>query len=124
MFLKSIVLTLLLGVFAYAMPAAGLPHDSVKGDWTGVFSIAGHTADVELKLDVKGEKVTGTLYSEHTGAGTITDGKWVGDKLTCTLVFEKHESISLSGSIKEGKLVGDFATEGMTGTWTATRKTS
>lgn len=121
MLLKAFALTIILGLisFTFAAPAA---TDSVKGEWTGVFSIGGHAADVTMKFDVHGSKVTGTINSEHTGPGTVTDGKWENGKLTCTLKFEKHESIEFAGWFKDGKLEGDFKTEGMTGTWTANRK--
>ncbi|MEO6654857.1 MAG: hypothetical protein ABIO36_02135 [Pyrinomonadaceae bacterium] len=123
MFLKIIALASLLGVFA-ATFAASAParSDTIKGEWAGVFSIAGHTADVALQFVVDGKNVTGTVSSEHTGPGTITDGKWEDGKLTCTLKFEKHESIKFWGGLKDGKLSGEFATEGMTGTWAATKK--
>ena len=122
MFLKAIVLSLFVAMFVSASPAVMAPADSIKGEWAGVFAIAGHTADVTMKFEVKGSKLTGTINSEHTGPGTVTDGKWENGKLTCTLTFEKHESIKFWGTLADGKLSGEFATEGTTGTWTATRK--
>lgn len=121
MFVKTFALTTILGLlaFAAATPAA---TDSIKGEWAGVFLIAGHTAYATMKFDVDGNKVTGSMNSEHTGPGTITDGNWENGKLTCTIKFEKHESIDFSGWLRDGKLEGEFKTEGMTGTWTATRK--
>ena len=86
------------------------------------YRIAGQTAAVSMSFDVKDSVVTGTITSEHTGPGTVTDGKWEDGKLSCTLTFEKHESIKFWGGFKDGKLSGEFATEGMTGTWTAARK--
>ena len=58
----------------------------------------------------------------HTGKGTITDGTFDDNKLICTLKFEKHEAIALTGEFKDDKLSGTFETEGMTGTWTGVRK--
>ena len=121
MFIKSLLVTIVLALFTISSTAS-VPHDSIKGEWLGVFSISGHTADVTMKFDVHGSKVTGTVVSEHTGPGTVVDGKWENDKLTCTLKFEKHESIEFQGWFKDGKFQGDFKTEGNTGTWTATRK--
>ena len=121
MILKSVLFTLVLALFTFSSTASTSKTESIKGEWLGVFSIAGHTADVVLKFDVHGSKVTGTVSSEHTGPGTITDGKWKHGKLTCTLKFEKHESIAFTGWLKDGKPEGEFKTEGMTGTWTATR---
>jgi hypothetical protein len=36
--------------------------------------------------------------------------------------FPSHESIDVTGSLKDGKLTGEFRTEGRQGTWEATRK--
>ena len=94
----------------------------VNGDWNVSFTIAGQSADGNISLDVNGKSLTGTVFTEHTGKGTITDGTFENNKLSCTVKFEKHESIELSGEYKEDKLTGTFATEGMTGTWTATKK--
>ena len=65
-----------------------------------------------FKLKLKGHNVTGTVESKHTGPGKLTKGSWVDDKLSFTLVFEHHESIDVTGSLKDGKLVGEFRTEG------------
>jgi hypothetical protein len=64
----------------------------------------------------------GAAYSDHTGPGTIRDGKWDDGKLSFTLDFNKHESIVVSGVLKEGKLAGEFSTEGFTDKWEATKK--
>jgi hypothetical protein len=77
-------------------------------------------ATFTFKLD--GTKVTGTAYSEHTGAGTIRDGKWVDGKLNLTLDFAKHESIAVTGELKDGKLIREFKTEGFTDKWDGVRK--
>src|SRR5258706_2002351 len=123
MLVKNFALIVILGVLAFATAAPiAAATDSIKGVWAGVFLIAGHTANATMKFDVDGKKVTGTMNSEHTGPGTVTEGKWENGKLTCTIKFEKHESIEFSGWFKDGKLEGEFKTEGMTGTWTATRK--
>ena len=73
-----------------------------------------------FKLD--GTKLTGSAYSDHTGAGTIRDGKYTDGKLNFTLDFTKHESIVVSGALKNGSLAGEFSTEGFTDKWEATRK--
>lgn len=123
MFIKSFALAIIIGLLSFSLAASEpTAKNSINGDWSGVFSIAGHTADVTLKFDVHHSKLTGTVFSEHTGPGTITDGKWKDGKLSCTLKFEKHESINFWGTLKDGKLTGEFKTEGMTGTWTASRK--
>ena len=76
-------------------------------------------ATFELKVD--GEKVTGTIHSEHTGDGKVTEGVWKDGKLFFTAVFEKHESIAISGAIERGKLGGEFRTEGFVAKWEGTK---
>jgi len=97
-------------------------YSGVSGDWSVTFTIAGQTADGTISLDVSGKTLTGSVFTVHTGKGTINDGTFENNKLNCTLKFEKHESISLSGEFKDDKLSGTFDTEGTTGTWTAIRK--
>lgn len=112
------ILIISIAVFASA-PARS---SSVKGDWDATFTIAGQSVDGTISLDVDGKTLTGTIFSEHTGKGTITDGTFDNNKLSCTLKFVKHESIALKGELKDDKLSGTFDTEGMTGTWTAVKK--
>lgn len=113
-------------VFALSIALSSIPSThaagSVKGDWDVTFSIAGHAADGTMSFDVSGKKLTGSVFTEHTGKGTVTDGTFDNNKLSCELKFEKHESIALTGEFKDDKLSGTFATEGMTGTWSAARK--
>ncbi|HZE62277.1 MAG TPA: hypothetical protein VE056_00275, partial [Pyrinomonadaceae bacterium] len=66
--------------------------------------------------------VTGTAYSEHTGAGTLRDGSWAENKFSFTLDFAKHESIAITGHLEGDKLVGQFTTEGFTAKWDAKKK--
>src|SRR5436309_8621616 len=116
---NSLVIAALLLVATYASSASTAPGpDRVKGDWDVSFAIAGQTADGTFSFDVDGKTLTGTVFTEHTGKGTITNGTFDNNKLSCTLKFEKHESIALKGELKDDQLSGTFATEGMTGTWT------
>lgn len=98
-------------------------HDPVSGDWDITFSVAGRGASGTMTLKVAGNKVTGSVNTAHTGAGTITDGKWEKGKLTCTAKFANHEDIVMSGGEKDGKLSGEFQAEGNTGQWVATKHT-
>jgi hypothetical protein len=118
--LSFIAIILVISFAAFA--SAPAPSGNVKGDWNVTFTIAGQSVDGTISLDVNGKTLTGTVFSEHTGRGTITDGTFNDNKLNCTLKFEKHESIALKGEFKDDKLSGTFDTEGMTGTWTAVRK--
>ena len=101
-----------------ALPAFATPNDSVTGDWDATFHIEGFTIQGKIALKVEGEAVTGTCDTEHTGHGTIT-GTFKDGKLSFTAKFEKHESIDFTGWIKDGKLDGEFKTEGNTGQWSA-----
>jgi len=117
-FFTAILLVISLSTMAMT-PAT---DSNIKGEWVATFTIAGQSVDGTLSFDVNGKVLVGTIFSGHTGKGTITDGVFENNKLSCTLKFEKHESIALSGEFKDDKLTGTFATEGTTGTWTAVRK--
>ena len=104
--------------------AAGSPsekNNSIAGDWVihfqaGKISVAG-----KLHLALEGGHLTGTIDTEHTGPGTVQNGKWSNDgKLTATLIFERHESIVFEGRLKpDGTLAGKYQTEGRTDIWQA-----
>jgi hypothetical protein len=91
----------------------------ISGDWNATFEVEGMKVPFRLKLRLDGDKVTGTAESQHTGAGTLTDGSYSEEKLSFTMVFAKHESIAVSGKLEGSKLRGEFATEGRKGTWYA-----
>ncbi|HSS19776.1 MAG TPA: hypothetical protein VLL54_06855 [Pyrinomonadaceae bacterium] len=96
--------------------------DPISGEWDVSFFVNGSTTPAKFTLKVEGNKVTGTAYSDHTGEGTVRDGSWKDGKLNFTLDFKKHESIAVDGGLKDGKLAGEFHTEGFTSKWEATRK--
>ncbi len=105
-----------------ARQAAEAKDDPVTGEWDVSFEIAGMTEPGTFKLKLEGEKVTGTVYTHHTGPGTVNDGTWSGGRVKFTLKFESHESIEVTGAPNGDRLEGEFATEGMKGVWKATRK--
>jgi hypothetical protein len=96
--------------------------DPISGDWDVTFTLQGTSVPATFKFKLDGDKLTGTADSQHTGPGTLKDGTWAGDKLSFTLEFAKHESIAVNGALKDGKLSGEFRTEGTQGTWEAKRK--
>jgi hypothetical protein len=109
--------------FASDLASQKTAADPISGEWNVSFIVKGHPATparFTLKLD--SEKVTGTAYSDHTGEGAVRDGKYTEGKLTFTLEFKKHESIAISGDLKNGKLSGEFTTEGFTSTWEGVKK--
>jgi hypothetical protein len=102
--------------------AVGDNKDPISGEWNVTFFVHDSKTPATFTLKQEGTAITGTAYSDHTGAGTIRDGKWTDGKLSFTLDFKKHESIAITGTLKEGKLVGQFTTEGFTEKWEAVRK--
>jgi hypothetical protein len=97
-------------------------QDSISGEWAVTFYVHDHQTPASFTFKVDGTTVTGTAYSDHTGPGTIRDGKYADGKLSFTLDFQKHESIVVKGMLKDGKLSGEFSTEGFTDKWEATKK--
>jgi hypothetical protein len=95
--------------------------DSVSGEWHITFKMGEHTGEGTMTLKLDGEKVTGTIETAHTGPGTLSNSTYKDGKLSFTADFAKHESINFTGEVKDGKIQGEFATEGMTGTWAATK---
>jgi hypothetical protein len=96
--------------------------DSISGEWDVSFELQGTTVPGTFKLKLDGDKVTGTAESAHTGVGTLSNGSWVDNKLKFTLDFAAHESIAVTGRLKDGELLGEFTTEGMQGKWVAKKK--
>ncbi len=108
------------GVFAHE--STRQDADPITGEWDVTFHVQDMKTSATFKLKLDGNKVSGTVYSEHTGAGTLRDGSWKDDKLSFTVDFAKHESIALTGALKEGMLVGEFRTEGFSEKWEAKKK--
>ena len=102
--------------------ARSTDSDQISGEWEVSFFVHGHTTPATFTFKLEGQKLTGTAYSDHTGAGTIRDGKFADGKLSFTLDFKKHESIAIAGALGDGKLAGEFTTEGFTAKWEAVKK--
>lgn len=96
--------------------------DPISGEWDVSFLVHNSKTPATFTLKLEGTKITGTAYSDHTGPGTIRAGKWDDGRLSFTLDFKKHESIAITGTLKDGKLFGEFTTEGFTEKWEATKK--
>jgi hypothetical protein len=97
------------------------PSGSIAGEWNITFMVQGQSVGGTLVLAAEGEKLTGTVETPHTGPGKLQDGKFAASKLSATCVFDRHESIELTGELDGEKLVGTFRTEGREGKWEATR---
>ena len=96
--------------------------DPISGEWDVTFHVQESKTAATFKLKLDGNKVTGTAYSEHTGPGTLRDGTWADNKLSFTIDFAKHESIIVTGTLKDGMLAGEFRTEGFAEKWEAKKK--
>jgi hypothetical protein len=102
--------------------AASNEADPISGEWNVTFFVRESKTPATFKLKLDGQKVAGTAYSDHTGAGTLRDGSWRDNKLSFTLDFARHESIAVTGALKDGMLSGEFRTEGFVEKWEAKRK--
>ena len=125
--MSLVVSILVVGVFflTSAQPLREkIDADPLSGEWDVSFYVQGKTYPATFNLKLHDSKVTGTAYSEHTGAGTLRDGSWAENKLTFTMDFAKHESIAIIGHLEGDKLVGEFTTEGFTAKWDAKKKAS
>lgn len=107
----------------HSAPPSSPPNDhSITGDWIIHFQAGHQSASGNFRLQADGDRVTGSVETAHTGPGTVQNGKWSDQKLSATLVFEKHESVALEGELKnDGTLAGHYTTEGRTETWQAKR---
>lgn len=117
------LVAVLTGLTGLAAQGSKAPRpDPLSGTWNVTFMVPGYPpTPATFELKVEGEKVTGAIQSEHTGSGKVTEGVWKDGKLSFTAVFEKHESIAISGSIESGKLGGEFRTEGFVAKWEGTK---
>ncbi|MGH9874218.1 MAG: hypothetical protein ACRD9S_17340 [Pyrinomonadaceae bacterium] len=125
MFFSSILIILaMVGSYGFANTRYSVTQtpDPISGDWDVTFKVGERTSPATFNLKLDGNKVSGTAESAHTGPGTIREGSWVDGKLSFTLDFKTHESITITGKAQDGKLVGEFSTEGFTSSWEATRK--
>lgn len=117
---SAIIATIVLAV-STSLALAAVNSDSVSGNWNITFKMGEHVGEGKMTLTLNGDKVTGTVETAHTGPGTLSSGTYKDGKLSFTADFATHESIKFSGEIKDGKIQGEFATEGMTGTWAASK---
>ena len=117
---SALIATVILALSAsFALAAAN--SGSVSGNWNITFKMGEHTGEGTMSLKLDGDKVTGTVETAHTGTGTLSNGTFKDGKLSLTADFATHESIKFTGEIKDGKIVGEFFTEGTSGTWAASK---
>jgi len=106
---------------AAAAPAAAPAGVNLNGQWDAVADANGQPFPFLLTLKVDGENVTGNSSSQ-LGDATIKSGSWKDGKLAFQLEGQ-NGVITLSGTIVEGKISGEFDYAGqLQGKWVAVRK--
>jgi hypothetical protein len=105
------------GAVAPAAPAAV----NLNGQWDGVADANGQAFPFVLTLKIDGENVSGSSSSQ-LGEATIKSGKWKDGTLSFELEGQ-NGTISMSATVVEGKLSGEFDYSGqLSGKWVAVRK--
>ncbi len=107
---------------ATAAPATAAPAVfNLNGQWEAVADANGQPFPFLLTLKVDGENVTGGSTSQ-LGDAQVKSGTWKDGKLVFQLEGP-NGSISLSATVIEGKLSGEFDYAGqMQGRWVAVKK--
>jgi hypothetical protein len=102
-------------------PPTTPPAFNLNGEWDAIADAQGQPFPFLLVLKVEGETVTGSSSSQ-LGTSQVKNGTWKEGKL----VFElegQNGVISMSATVVEGKLSGDFDFAGqLQGKWVAQRK--
>lgn len=102
---------------AAAAPAAV----NLSGQWDAVADANGQPFPFLLVLKVDGENVTGSSSSQ-LGDSTVKSGTWKDGKLLFQLEGQ-NGTISMSATVVEGKLSGEFDYAGqLQGRWVAVKK--
>jgi hypothetical protein len=105
---------------ASSAPAAAAAVD-LNGNWDAVADANGQPFPFALTLKVDGETVTGNSSSQ-LGDSTVKSGTWKDGKLLLQLESQ-NGVVTLSASVIEGKLSGEFDYAGqMQGRWVAVKK--
>ncbi len=109
---------------APATPAAAAPAAApfkLDGNWDGVADANGQPFPFALTLKVEGETVTGSSSSQM-GDAVVKSGTWKDGKLSFQLEGQ-NGTITLTGTVVEGKLSGEFDYAGqLSGRWVAVKK--
>lgn len=102
-----------------AAPAAGAVN--LNGQWDAVADANGQPFPFLLVLKVDGETVTGSSSSQ-LGDSTVKAGTWKDGKLAFQLEGQ-NGTISMSATVVDGKLTGEFDYSGqLQGRWVAVKK--
>jgi hypothetical protein len=99
-------------------PAAG--GDPISGEWDATADAQGTEVPFTLKLTFAAGKVTGES-SSAMGTAALSEGTFANDKLAFTLEIPQGK-LTFTGTVKDGKISGDFDMGGMGGKWSAKKK--
>lgn len=106
---------------AAANPAPATAGDPISGEWDATADAQGTSIPFTLKLKLEGDKLTGTSESAQ-GPATLSKGTYSAGKISFSLETG-NGAIGMTGTVKDGKIVGDFDFAGqMTGKWEAKKK--
>jgi hypothetical protein len=106
---------------AAAATAAAPAAVNLNGQWEGVADANGQPFPFLLNLKIDGETVTGSSSSQ-LGEATVKSGSWKDGKLVFQLDGQ-NGTISMSATVIEGKLSGEFDYAGqLQGRWVAVKK--
>lgn len=106
---------------AVAATAVAPAAINLTGQWEAVADANGQPVPFLLVLNVEGEKVTGSSSSQ-LGESKITTGTWKDGKLYFQLEGQ-NGTVTMSGTVVEGKLAGEFDFSGqLQGKWVAVKK--
>jgi hypothetical protein len=102
-------------------PAAAAAAVNLDGQWDAIADANGQPFPFLLTLKVEGDKVTGSSSSQ-LGESVVKDGSWKDGKLMFQLEGQ-NGTISMSATVIEGKLSGEFDYAGqLQGKWVAQKK--
>ncbi len=117
---------------AAAAPAAGATGekpaaagaDPISGQWDGVTGNSDMSVPFTMRLKLDGEKVSGDISSDQ-GSAPLSVGTWKNGALNLSFELSSAGTITMVGSIQEGKLVGSLDVGGqMQMQWAAVKKGS
>ena len=102
-------------------PAAAPAAFNLNGQWDAVADANGQPFPFLLTLKVEGENVTGNSSSQ-LGEAQVKAGTWKDGKLAFQLEGQ-NGTITMSGTVIDGKLSGEFDYAGqLSGKWVAVKK--
>jgi major membrane immunogen (membrane-anchored lipoprotein) len=108
------------GAGAASSGAGGASAAMLTGEWDATASVGGMDYPFTLKLVVDGEKVTGNTTNQM-GTVDIKTGSLSSGKITLAIETPQF-TFTLTGTIKDGKLVGEITSDQFQGTWEAKKK--